>query len=76
MIQNNVLINNNRQIIRDSIIYIYEISSREVDIMKNKLKLIVLTILSVIGITAATASAGACWMFSFYQPECPKTLLK
>ncbi len=44
--------------------------------MKNKLKLIVLTILSVIGITAATASAGACWMFSFYQKECPNSLLK
>ncbi|WP_081741811.1 AgrD family cyclic lactone autoinducer peptide [Ruminiclostridium josui] len=44
--------------------------------MKNKLKLIVLMALSVIGITAATASAGACWMFSFYQKECPTSLLK
>nr|WP_242835265.1 cyclic lactone autoinducer peptide [Ruminiclostridium papyrosolvens] len=32
--------------------------------------------LSIIGITAATASAGACWCFSFYEKECPKSLLK
>lgn len=44
--------------------------------MKGKLKLMVLTALSLLGVFAATASAGACWMFSFYQPECPKTLLK
>lgn len=43
---------------------------------KGKIKLMVLTILSLIGIFAATASAGACWFFSYYQKECPKSLLK
>jgi cyclic lactone autoinducer peptide len=43
---------------------------------KGKIKVMVLTILSLIGVFAATASAGACWFFSFYQPECPKSLLK
>lgn len=44
--------------------------------MKNKIKLMVLMALSTIGILAATMSAGACWCFSFYQKECPKSLLK
>lgn len=43
---------------------------------KNKLKVSVLTILSMLGIVASTASAGACWVFSLYQKECPKSLLK
>ena len=44
--------------------------------MKNKIKLMVLMALATIGICAATLSAGACWVFSLYQPECPKSLLK
>lgn len=43
---------------------------------KGKIKLMVLTILSAIGIIAATSSAGACYIFSFYQKDCPKSLLK
>ena len=41
-----------------------------------KIKLWVLTILSIIGVFAATASAGACWIVGVYQPECPRSLLK
>ena len=41
-----------------------------------KIKLIVLTVLSIVGIFAATISAGACWWIFLYQPECPKSLLK
>ncbi len=44
--------------------------------MKSKIKLLVLTVLSLIGVFAATASAGACWFWSYYQRECPKSLLK
>lgn len=43
---------------------------------KGKVKLMVMTILSLVGIIAATSSAGACWIISFYQRECPKSLLK
>ena len=43
---------------------------------RMKLKLLVLTVLSSVGIIASTASAGACWIFSYYQKECPKSLLK
>ncbi|WP_084331222.1 cyclic lactone autoinducer peptide [Ruminiclostridium cellobioparum] len=44
---------------------------------KFKIKLWVLTVLSVVGIFAATTSTGACWLWgTFYQPECPKSLLK
>ncbi len=41
-----------------------------------KIKLWVLTVLSIVGIFAATTSAGACWWWFTYQPECPKSLLK
>lgn len=41
-----------------------------------KIKLWVLTVLSIVGIFAATTSVGACWIWVFYQPECPKSLLK
>ncbi|EGD45715.1 hypothetical protein Cpap_0111 [Ruminiclostridium papyrosolvens DSM 2782] len=44
--------------------------------MKGKIKLLVLTVLSLIGVFAATASAGACWFWSYYQKDCPKSLLK
>ncbi|ACL76470.1 AgrD family cyclic lactone autoinducer peptide [Ruminiclostridium cellulolyticum] len=44
--------------------------------MKGKIKLLVLTVLSLVGVFAATASAGACWFWSYYQRECPKSLLK
>ncbi len=44
--------------------------------MKGKLKLMVLTALSLLGVFAATASAGACWIFALYQRECPKSMLK
>jgi cyclic lactone autoinducer peptide len=43
---------------------------------RSKIKLMVLTALSAVGIIAATTSAGACWFSSFYQRECPKSLLK
>ncbi len=43
---------------------------------KGKIKLMVMTVLSMVGIIAATSSAGACWFYSFYQKECPKSLLK
>lgn len=43
---------------------------------KFKIKLWVLTVLSIVGIFAATTSAGACWWYYWYQPECPKSLLK
>lgn len=43
---------------------------------KFKIKLWVLTVLSIVGIFAATTSVGACWFWVFYQPECPKSLLK
>lgn len=43
---------------------------------RGKIKLMVLTILSAIGIIGATSSVGACLWFSFYQRECPKSLLK
>ncbi len=42
----------------------------------SKIRLIVMTVLSLVGVFAATASAGACWVISFYQKECPKSLLK
>ncbi|EPR10187.1 AgrD family cyclic lactone autoinducer peptide [Ruminiclostridium papyrosolvens] len=35
-----------------------------------------MTVLSLVGVFAATASAGACWLWSYYQKECPKSLLK
>ncbi len=44
--------------------------------MNKRIKLIVLTVLSVIGMLAATSSASGCWVFMLYQPECPKSLLK
>lgn len=44
--------------------------------MKGKIKLLVLTVLSLLGVFAATTSAGACWIWAFYQKECPKSLLK
>ncbi len=44
--------------------------------MNKRIKLIVLTVLSAIGMFAATSSASACWLWAFYQPECPKSLLK
>lgn len=43
---------------------------------RSKIKLVVLTILATVGIVASTASAGACWFFTYYQRECPKSLLK
>ncbi|EMS72187.1 AgrD family cyclic lactone autoinducer peptide [Ruminiclostridium cellobioparum] len=43
---------------------------------KGKIRLMVMTVLSMVGIIAATSSAGACWFSSFYQQECPKSLLK
>ena len=43
--------------------------------MKGKIKLLVLTVLSLIGVFAATASAGACWFWSYKQKEAVKPLL-
>lgn len=45
-------------------------------IMNKRIKLIALTVLSAVGMLAATSSAGACWLWALYQPECPKSLLK
>lgn len=44
--------------------------------MKSKIRVMVLTMLSLIGVFAATTSAGACWFWTYYQRECPKSLLK
>ncbi|AEY65646.1 MULTISPECIES: cyclic lactone autoinducer peptide [Eubacteriales] len=44
--------------------------------MIKRLKFVVLLLLSVLGVFAATTSAGACWIWAFYQKECPKSLLK
>ncbi|WP_110461408.1 cyclic lactone autoinducer peptide [Ruminiclostridium sufflavum] len=44
--------------------------------MNKRIKIIVLTVLSAVGMLAATSSASACWFWSLYQPECPKSLLK
>ncbi len=44
--------------------------------MTKRLKLVVLLLLSSLGVFAATTSAGACWIWSLYQPNCPKSLLK
>lgn len=44
--------------------------------MKLKIKLVVLTALSLLGVFAANASANACWFWALYQRECPKSLLK
>ncbi|QNU65783.1 cyclic lactone autoinducer peptide [Ruminiclostridium herbifermentans] len=44
--------------------------------MRFKIKLMVLSVLSLLGMFAATTSANACWIWAFYQRECPKSLLK
>jgi len=44
--------------------------------MKKGIKLMVLSAIVTFGMFAATISANACWVFSMYQREMPKSLIK